>query len=530
MSEISKEMVENKDFAYNGTYKKEERIGGIRGESECDFILPDYMGDVKKLLKFSAQATPCSKFSGSDEVSFLGTVTYRVMYLDKDNILTEASFTSEYEHSEKHGDGFIDADMVTKVQNLTVRLQGPRKICAKAALSHDVYMSEECDVECAGLTPTAERKERRVNIHCAKYLAESEREYAEALGSIEDVSADEVETVKSEARAVVESAKMTDSGIILSGYIAGSSLLRVDGELISMSKKIPFEETMGVEELLPENAVCFYDAYVTGCTLNINNERAADDSAAAVVASVVLSTTVEFRARADYNLEHTLISDAFVKGFGSENNYGTFSYNEMLGGVCDKKGFAAELGKKEAGAVGIHSITETDVCVKNVKAEVLDEAVSVSAEVIFNVVAKCNGGTEFFSFKCPFEYNRAVKIDTAGTDTKIRCHVNAENACVTHDSETVYFSCDIHQNILSERHRDERVLLRMNVIENEENTDRRVIVYYPEDGDTLWSVAKKYGVSVSDIIENNSLGDIYTTSDGDDYALDEAARILIVKP
>ena len=42
MSETSKEMVENKDFAYNGTYKKEERISGIRGESECDFILPDY--------------------------------------------------------------------------------------------------------------------------------------------------------------------------------------------------------------------------------------------------------------------------------------------------------------------------------------------------------------------------------------------------------------------------------------------------------------------------------------------------------
>ena len=530
MSETSKEMVENKDFAYNGTYKKEERISGIRGESECDFVLPDYMGDVKKLLKFSAEATPCSKFSGSDEVSFLGTVTYRVMYLDKDGILTEASFASEYEHAEKHGEEFVDADMVTKVQNLTVRLQGPRKICAKAALSHDVFMTEVQRDNCVGVTPDSERKERCVNIHRAKYFAESEREYAEELGSIEDVSADEVETVKSEARAVVESCKMSDEGIALSGYIAASALLRVDGELISMAKKIPFEEMLASEELLPENAVCFNDAYVTGCTINVNNERAADDASAAVIASVVVSTTVEFRARADYNCEHTLISDAFVKGFDSDNTYGVFSYNEMLGGTCDKKGFTAELSKKEAGAVGMHSITETDVSVKNVKCEAMEDGVSISCEVIFNVVAKCGGGTEFFSFKCPFEYNRTVKINTAGNDTRIRCYVSAENPSVTHDSETVYFSCDIRQSILTEKHAEENVLLRMNAKESNESNDRRVIVYYPEDGDTLWTVAKKYGVGLSDIIESNLLGDIYTNSEGVDYPLDQTAKILIIKP
>lgn len=530
MSETNKEMVENKEFSYNETYKKEEKISGIRGESSCDFVLPDYMGDVKKLLKFSAVATPCNKFCGSDEVSFLGTVTYRVMYLDRDDVLTEASFTSEYEHSEKHGDSFIDADMETKVQNLTVRLQGPRKICAKAALSYDVFMTEEGSLSCAGLTSDAERKEKKINIHCAKYILANEREYAEALGSIEDVSADEVEVVKSEADAVVDVIKPLEEGIELSGYIAASALLRVDGELISMEKRIPFEELLAVDELIPENAQYSADAYVTGCTLNVNNDRGSDESGAGVAASVVMSITAEFNARADYNGEHTVITDAFVKGSSCENGYSTFSYNEMLGGSCDKKGFTAELTKKEAGAEGMHSITEADVSLRNVKTEVLDDGVSVSSEVVFNVVARGNGGTEIFSFKCPFEYNRVAKIPTAGQNTKVRCSVSAENASVTHDSENVYFSCDIRQNLLTERHGEEKVLSHMSVTENEDNTARRVIVYYPEEGDTLWSVAKRYGVSTADIIEYNSLGDIYTSGGGDDYALDGVGKVLIVKP
>ena len=39
----------------------EIRREALHKEASADYVLPDYMGDVKRVLKYTAEVTPCNK-------------------------------------------------------------------------------------------------------------------------------------------------------------------------------------------------------------------------------------------------------------------------------------------------------------------------------------------------------------------------------------------------------------------------------------------------------------------------------------
>lgn len=528
MFENQNEMVENKDFTHDMTYVKEERIPGVRGECAADFTLPDYMGDVKRLLKFSASASPCNKFVGTDEVSFLGIVTYRVLYLDSEDTLTEACFTSEYEHAERHGVGFVDADIETKIQNLTVRLQGPRKISAKASLSHDIFVTEEKTLSCEGVGADTEKKCKTVRIHAAKYVNGTERECAEEIGRLEGVSSDEVEIVKYEACANTVSSHILDSGIELRFEVIMWAIVRIGDEILKLEKKLPVEDVLTYDGVIPENATCKGRVYVTGATVNLNNDTSEENSGVGCYASVVMSVTTECSAAVNYNEECTVICDAFARGCINENTYSTFAYSEMLDSMYERKNFVSEIKRSDAGVGKLHDIIESEAQVKGAKWEICDDGVRVDSEVVFTVIARDDEGG-YVSFKCPCEYKDIAKVATVKDKTKLQGTLLVFNPIVTYDTEKIYLSCEICKCLMTEKMCEERVLVSVKSTPQESEAQRCVVVYYPEDGDTLWSVAKKYSVTPAEIIKYNSLGDIYSLEREEEYPLDGVGKILIMK-
>ena len=72
-------------------------VTALRCESTGEYSLPDYNGDVKKVLLVKAKAFPSGKFAGDDSLEFSGTVGYEVVYVDADNTVTHAEFSTDYD-------------------------------------------------------------------------------------------------------------------------------------------------------------------------------------------------------------------------------------------------------------------------------------------------------------------------------------------------------------------------------------------------------------------------------------------------
>ncbi len=523
MSENQNKMVENKDLSRYESFKKEEKTQGVRAESTCDFTLPDYMGDIKKLLKCSADCIPCNKFIGTDEISFLGTVNYRVMYLDSEDRITEAAFSSEYEHTARRADNVIDAEIDARIQNLSVRLGGPRKISARASLVLDISAQVGCAIARDVIPEGAEKYERTVNIHSAVYLPSVEREYAEQIGRLDGVSADEVEVIKCEAEFSVTSEKMIGYDVEVRGEGIIFALLRVGDEIIRMEKRLPYDAQLANESLTGDGGYPSAKIFVTSASVNVNDSGASENIASAA-ASVVMSVTVECSGRIDMNLPLTVTCDAFVPGKKCESTYETFEYNRLVSMARERKSCTFEVRKSEAEIPELYDICEVDAEVSALERVEREDGTAACATVNFTVIARDKNG-DFLSIKLPQEYE-CEKICASDNPTSIKLNVCAQSA--EHDSEKLYLSCDVIETLYSECSEKIPTVSAIYVNDEAEGTGR-VTVYYPEERDTLWSVAKKYSVCVADVIKNNSPLELASGKCAGECSLNDLEKVLIIK-
>ena len=133
------------------SYTKNIKCSDVYTESAADYSLPDYLGDVRKILFSEATLRPSGRFAGGDEVEFSGVVVYNVIYLDSEGNLSSVEFTSDYDYSVKcSGESYKDSVSDTRVSAFAIRLVGPRKISARASLVGSVRLSEEEHLSVSG--------------------------------------------------------------------------------------------------------------------------------------------------------------------------------------------------------------------------------------------------------------------------------------------------------------------------------------------------------------------------------------------
>ncbi len=497
-------------------YKKETRLTGVRSECGADFVLPDYMGDVKRLLRSWATVTPCNKFISGGELSFLSTVNFKIMYLDAENVLTEAAFSADLEDSERISDSTTDASIETRVVNVTVRLGGPRKISAKASLVTDISLSEECVLKSGVGFEGAVSKTCKVKVHSADYLKCAEREYAEEIDRLEDVLADEIEVVKYDASASVLSVHKTDSGVNVSGSILAWCIFRVGDDTMRLEKCIPLEENFEVDGDTADSSY-IANCYITGVNINMNNTP--EDKDGNTYLSVVMNMTAECEIEHHRNCELSLVCDAFREGAKNVCTYDTFSYTELIGTVCERRKISIVT---ERGDDNMHDILERDCTVKNLKCETACGEMTVTCDLAVSLVCRGSDTGECFTVKLDAPMRESIKLAGVCESIRIRLSVTPCEISPAFDSEKIYVDVTAAITAVCEESKSMEVLGALTSNPKEERASRRITAYYPEIGDTLWSVSKKYAVSPEKIASRNML------SADSDYDTDLSGKTKII--
>ena len=499
---MNNETEDKRSGSRGGLYSTEERIVTVRGECSQDYVLPDYMGDVKKVLKYSATIIPCNKFSSENEVSAMGIVTFRVLYLDADDLLTEASFSADYEHTECMRSDFSDASVDMKVQSVSIRLGGPRKISAKASVALDFGAVVEKEIPSLSDTDNCEIKKRSLKIHTAAYLKADEREYAEEIYRLEDTASDEVEIIKQEARAFIDAVYPTDSGVNLSGFAEAFCILRVNDEVMRLEKKIPIEEAIACEKTSPDVRY-FPSAFVIGSTVNINN--AADSDSDTFAVSVVMSMNVECGVTMRYNEEYSVVADAFMIGCPSDAEYCDFKYPELICALVDKAKLSYTYKREEE---PIRTLYDWDAQVKNVSCKIDGADAEVTADLSITLVAGGDNADECCSKKTDEEIKLKYKLPAPCDNAKISLSVTPCEVSPSFDGEKIYVECCLSVKLFAEEEKSVRIIRSLKPCLSEAERKREIVVYCAEKGDTVWTVAKKYAIPTSSVIKGNpSLAD-----------------------
>ena len=488
-------------------YMKEKVLDGIYAESTGEYTLPDYNGDVRRVISVYPMLMHSDGFADESGITFSGEVNYSIVYLDSENKLAHSEFSTDYEYKVKcNMDTYVDSLAEEIISNYNVRLVGPRKFSAKCAISALVHVSErgECEVE-GDLLTSREPEKLSETVRVGKIIKDKtdEREYAQRIEHIDGVMADECEILTSSIAVKNESVVVNNSCGIHRGVISVTCLVSCKDEVPHRaSLEIPFENTFFEDEGIGTVGDASALLSVTSFRCSVVPDEEGVDIVASVIAegemAIVSNTGVE------------IIKDAYSTESGCENVYGDFRYREYLGLCEERMPVSGKITAAEVGCEEIRNVLFSDARARITDKEIEGERLKIKGEVRFSGIA-CQineeGAPSYVGIKAeiPFEKNVNNTLHLTSSD-KINVSVLAEDCAIDVDKTHVMPECNVSIRIEAYRENMADCLLSSYLTDEkyarEEGT---VTVYYPDYGETLFDIAKKYHISRVSLASVNSI-------------------------
>ncbi len=479
-------------------------------ESTCEYILPDYLGDVKKLISTTARVVPSGQFEGDGDVECSGIVAYDIVYLDSENKLSAASFSSDYDFSfARDSESYIDSYVTSQLANFGIRLTGPRRMIAKSSISSDVCLMEKWEPKASG-SAFSEREEpekitKTVNIESALKGESIEKEYAEEAASLEGVSADEIEVITSNAYVRISESVPVEDGVNIKGELVVTAIIRTpDTSVFAIRREIPFDETVSINGATPDMSA-ISDAVVSSVTLGVSES----ESASQLVANVIM----ELGAVAFYNESVELISDAYLKSKDTASEYENLNFTSHIAAETKSGSVNLKIPRRELEIGNIKEILSLNQDFKGLALQKDEKTVGFSGNVAFSGAA-CEISEDGEDYICNLKFTAPVAIDV-----NISCQI-PENSKLT--AKILPLGCDweLDAENLSLKlwysvsyslgcTESERYLSTCEIASDAEyiKTLSTVTVYFPDKNETLFDVAKKFHTTVKDIAADNMIAE-----------------------
>lgn len=506
--------------------QKENVTGYIFTESSGEYTLPDYQGEIRKILKVDTRILPSGKFAGGDRAEFAGVVSHTVIYSDAEGHLSAVNLDSDYEFSFPidAADGCeFRADSTP--DSVVCRLSGPRKLSLRTKIRSAVHVLTPkilCEELCGQASVgSVERRIESVNVMETHFPVSDDIILSDSE-TISGVSPEGLRVVYCTGDVLVRECKARDGSILCRGDVYLKCICTPDGQLpFPVSKKIPFETDIAA--YIDES----YEVLAYGRCSGVNVTVSADGGGGAVL-TFDANATVECEMHRNASLPY--VSDVFSTERACICEKKEISTNIFAGGGMGNFSIDGSALKSELGAEAASRIVD---CIGKIEIESVENRHGRAA-----VNGKCNvcmifcdapdesGNAAMSSAEFSFPFRVDVDCKLPDGDFICECHGDVTNCRGRIDASSLIFDGEVAITVRATREETIRTVEKVEFSPEAYNDVRTgITIYYPSSGEDIWDVAKKYHVHPSSLAETNSLAG----KDGDfsHISLDGAHNIII---
>ena len=489
-------MSDKKEFVLpaKGTVQVEQGGGSIFLESGGEFILPEYMPKVQKVLRMEARVLPPSRYMGSGEAQMSGNVLHSLLYIGEEGEVSATVLPAKYEFSIPFAAG-VNPPIVSaavEVDSLSYRLSAPRKVNIRTRLrakprvigSKDVTEKQLPIGEIAGL----HKRSGEVPGIRTQLLRSADITVSDAI----DIGgAGEARPIWCGSTAAVTDVRAADGGVSVRGDVYVKVLLDDGGKPKMVAGKFPFEEFLDGDVQKGASATAI---------ARVVSTEASKEQAGEVLVDVVL--TVE--AFADSPCRIDVVEDAFCTLSEGTVEYRTIPTARLLlnrSGVYTASG---SVPKNTAGAAGLTSVLDTSGEATVEEAVLSGGRLTVSGRCALNTIYASEGGeTASAEYTVPFK----VFIDCETPDgAEAAVTASLVSVRTRPDGENLVCDMDIAVSARAVAHGEATVVDSMDFTAAKvfKKPAYPLCLIYPR-GESLWTVAKKYHVSPAVLAKVNAL-------------------------
>ncbi len=483
----------------NRAYEKEV-------ESTCDYSLPDYMGDLKKLLCVSARPIPSARFPSEDSVEYSGVVEYSALYADSDGKLTSITTSSDYDLSIPAGEGYKDSDGRVRLASVSTRVAGPRKISFRSqlALRSDVVSEDIPPLSGGG----AEREDLEalsssVQVEEAIFASLPEREYAEEAARLDGAYADDVEIIASSGAVRIIESVVEEGAVVVKGELIISVILRTSEQPpYAIRKVIPFEERITREEITTDMEA------ISKASLSSVRAAVSEDGESAVITVNAIS---DLSAALYKNESVSVVKDAYLRDSDYDLKLEKRVFSERLYTASGEEKIVHTVPRGEIGLDGVREILKLHADANITEKSIEDDGVRILGNIAIGGVA-CEINPDSSISYIPIRINAPMNVFVkSGCRFDEDCEIDAvvtpfevESAI---DQDRLRLTVGLHIDTSVRRSREVRCVAECNPVAGDASVPRRsvITVYYPDSGETLFDVAKAFRSTVARIALDNSL-------------------------
>ncbi|MBE6570966.1 MAG: DUF3794 domain-containing protein [Ruminococcaceae bacterium] len=482
-------------------------------ENEAEYTLSDYMPSVSRIVKTEAKLNITDKLVNAGKLDISGEIVYTVLYTAENSGLLKCAlfkedFDEQYDmRTDTENVGNLCVFVKSVPIHATSKLVGQRTFAARSKFSlavevvdmsaGDFYIDErhapECDVEYLRKDITAS----------ALRVAENGRVDISESFEIDADMPEISDIVDADAQVFVKSVSVSEDMVSVSAEMEFTCIYEArgenGGEYVSLSKTITF----GTQIEMPDvdagwKAVCDIKLLSLTCDCtgdNFGEQRVIEINAAADIMPVALKNTESTVIEDMYSTECEIIQKRQNVHITSLADI----YTETVA-YSDRVRFELR---------GISDIISSSLDINFGNPELSQGEVVIPAKGILSILGmKENGDTDARSSQISIRIKDG-NIPPELFENKLRwinfctvCH----HECSISNGELV-LDIKINENLAALYEETAQVITdHEKAGESAKNTKKcSFVLYYPENGESVWKVAKDHGVSCERVCAENDI-------------------------
>jgi len=507
--------------------KEAVRLNQVIGEDttqtvvENDIIVPDVKPDIARILILDADAWIDRSEAASEKILINGTIRYKILYVsdDPEQPIKSINTSTGFQYSMDIPDTRqgMQCRVKCEIEHIEYEIINSRKINVKAVLSLSGKVSDKAEQyltrDFEGLDDIQTLK-KTVSVN--SYIGDSEVECT--IREMLDIPAGKpaiLEILRSDVKITAKEFSLSDDKISASGELSISTLYIADDEVRSiqlMEHEIPFTQYI---ELPGVNEESYYDVEFEQGEIICEAEEDADGEYRRLKCEAMLKVYAECFGKKEIELVEDAYSPSSRVSIEKEELCLAEIVSENKSQITLKETIVIDENAPDMSelfnAMGKLSLSGGDVS---------DDHIVVEGVVISNILYLADNEEQpvcCAQHEAPFRHTLEVRGAKAGMGLDVEMDIEhcSCNIVSTREAEVRY--------VIGLRTRVSKPV-SVSVISKAvdqpfegKRSDRQpsVTIYFAQQDDTLWKVAKKYYTTVDELLTNNGFENDYKLTAGE---------------
>lgn len=470
---------------------------------DTDFTLPDYYGEIKKILKCKAVPRIASKGINGEEFVIDGATEINFIYIDEENNICSYTYLIPFNKSFALKNDCSDASfsITAKTSYMNSRALSVRKVDIHGAISVEVNIHKiqkdtvVCDADGGGIETLCTTVPATVPIGVGEKNLFVEEDF-----SLGDGQSDIGCILRYDATPRVDECKIIGNKAMVKGKIRLLALYIAKdlAKTEQLEKIIPFSQLIEIENI-NDDCECDCKAEIAFCELK--SRSFGEDENRNLLFTAKLNVAVNVFCNNDLSV----IKDAYSVA----NTLSTQNKNICFKRIEEKiqeTFYAKKSLEFSDGEVG--SVVDFWCEVNTNSCKIEDKTLSVLGTVsVCGIICDLEGTYNYYERPVDFEYKYNLTCDAAKPSCNFSISIVNTSYTIT-SATSIEVKLELLVSAVIYGHREMNLITDI-IIEDKilarETEDSGVVVYFPEIKESIWDIAKRYNSQVCEIKELNLL-------------------------